>query len=133
MLGSNDEYTLYITSSWFAYLSEGREHPKHHHTNSIVSGVYYLSTTDGDSIEFHNYINAEAHNMTLSNIINEYNYPSCKVPVQDSALVIFPSTVPHSVLPVPSRCKSDLRVSLAFNTFIKGSVGDSTSANLLTI
>ena len=132
VLGSNDEYMLYITSSWFSYLQEGRSHPIHGHPNSIISGVYYVSANEDDYLSLYNQENRDGNNLSLSAITNEYNYSMCTVPVQNNTLIMFPATLPHSV-PSTTKNGNDLRISLAFNTFVKGKLGDDVYANQLII
>ena len=44
---------LYVTQSWVNYTKEGEYHHKHTHSNSIVSGVFYVDTVpDRDRINF---------------------------------------------------------------------------------
>ena len=132
VLGSNDEYSLYITTSWFTYLQEGKSHPRHTHTNSILSGVFYLAANEDDCVEFFHNDPNNGLNMKLTKVKNEFNYESCCIPVQSGALMLFPSTVGHGV-PYTTRKGKDMRISLAFNTFIKGTIGDNQFANLLNI
>jgi hypothetical protein len=49
-----DNITPYITQSWLNYTSTGEYHHKHCHTNSILSGVFYINADqEHDKIYFH--------------------------------------------------------------------------------
>ena len=52
---------------------------------------------------------------------NEYNSESWWFPVGTGELILFPSNLSHKVQPVEG---SDTRISLAFNTFPVGHIGD---------
>ena len=43
---------MYITQSWLNITKPGGFHHVHNHSNSILSGVFYISTQKGDSICF---------------------------------------------------------------------------------
>jgi|TARA_R110002110_G_C13291284_1_gene703477 uncharacterized protein (TIGR02466 family) len=110
---------LYVTQSWVNYTKEGEYHHKHTHSNSIVSGVFYVDTVpDRDRINFfkdgYSTIKPETKDW------NSYNSESWWYETKPGDLYLFPSSLPHSVFTVP---KGKTRISLSFNTFIKGSVG----------
>jgi|TARA_R110000803_G_C11822425_1_gene302152 uncharacterized protein (TIGR02466 family) len=110
---------LYVTQSWVNYTKEGEYHHKHTHSNSIVSGVFYVDTVpDRDRINFfkdgYSTIKPETKDW------NSYNSESWWYETKPGDLYLFPSSLPHSVFTVP---KGKTRISLSFNTFIRGSVG----------
>ena len=117
--------TPYITQSWISYTSGGQHHHKHVHGNSFISGVFYIQTNDHDSICFHNdtykTLNIPTENFNLFN--SEVMY----YPVRESMLLLFPSSTTHSVDTIGDDCID--RISLAFNTFVRGNIG---SKNRLT-
>lgn len=113
-----DDNEFYITQSWANITKPGGFHHPHEHQNSLISGVLYMSAEDGkDGILFTNekYNRIElAHKETT-----EYN--SAKfVHVKTGDLLLFPSELTHQVETTMSN--SD-RISLAFNTFVKGNLG----------
>jgi hypothetical protein len=59
-----------------------------------------------------------------------FNSKSWKIPVKENILLIFPSTLPHSV---PNVEHDNLRVSLSLNTFIKGELGAPNNLNHLVL
>ena len=114
--------SLYITQSWVNYTKDTEFHHLHIHANSLYSAVVYLKTAPGDCIEF--------FRMKKTDIVgqlelqrkeyNEYNCPSWKLPVQSGTVVIFPSSLSHGVPPVNHQ---EERISLSFNSFIRGDLG----------
>jgi uncharacterized protein (TIGR02466 family) len=114
----NDHVSLHITQSWCNKTYPGEMHHKHAHTNSIISGVYYVSANaDLDRIWFDKG-NVDSLQIEPVNF-NSYNATSWYFPVHSGQLVLFPSSLLHYVNVV----EKDVRVSLSFNTFVKGSIG----------
>lgn len=117
---------LRITQSWINYNGTGQYHHKHHHPNSIVSGVYYIQADEiSGKILFSNNNYRQILSFETEEF-NEFNTYSYHVPAKTNRLVLFPSYLTHEVeqlnVAIP-------RLSLAFNTFVTGMVGDD---NLLT-
>jgi uncharacterized protein (TIGR02466 family) len=114
---------LRITQSWLNYTKEGQHHHKHAHPNSLISGVLYLKAdATKDKIYFfkdgYERIKLETENWNL------FNSESWWVPVETNKLVLFPSNFTHMVQTVEAE---KTRVSLAFNTFPKGYIGNDDS------
>jgi uncharacterized protein (TIGR02466 family) len=117
----NKDIRLYITQSWLNYTSLNEYHSTHFHSNSIASGVYYFKVNqDVDKICF---FQQGLRHIPL-NIISEtntgFNSESWELDVENNMLVVFPSSLFHSV---EQKKDSGSRISLAFNTFIKGTLG----------
>ena len=115
---------LYITQSWCNYTKENQYHHKHRHPNSFISGVYYIDVNEQkDQITFFNDIykqlNIEASEYNL------YNSTSWFFNLKNNSLVLFPSNLEHMVESVTSKTE---RVSLSFNTFLKGYLGQDEEA-----
>ena len=111
---------LRITQSWTNYTKPGQYHHKHAHPNSLISGVFYVkSNKDTDRIFFFN-DGYEQIKLSVKDW-NIYNSESWWLPVGTGDLVIFPSSFTHMVQSVEGDAE---RVSLAFNTFPVGYVGD---------
>ena len=114
--------SLYITQSWINYTKDTEFHHPHIHANSLYSAVVYLKTVPGDCIEF--------FRMKKTDIVsqlelqrkdyNDYNCLSWKIPVQSGTVIIFPSSLSHGVPPVNHH---EERISLSFNSFIRGDLG----------
>ena len=114
-----DENEVYITQSWASISTPGQFHHGHVHQNSLISGVLYLSAEEGkDSIVFtsekkYQRIQLQAKEATA------YNSAQL-VHVKTGDLLIFPSELEHRVEPTTSN--SD-RISVSFNTFVRGNIG----------
>lgn len=117
----NPKVRPYITQSWINYTKPGEYHHRHAHPNSLVSGVLYLdSDKEKDKIMFYD---SEAYKRIKPDIAtwNLYNSESWWFPVGTGNLVMFPSELQHMV---EQKEGKNLRTSLAFNTFIRGDIGN---------
>lgn len=116
-----DKVKPYITQSWINYTKPGEYHHRHAHPNSLVSGVLYLDCDkEKDKIVFYN---SDAYKRIKPDIAtwNLYNSESWWFPVGTGDLVMFPSELQHMV---EQKQGKNLRTSLAFNTFIRGDIGN---------
>lgn len=111
---------LKITQSWLNWTKPNEYHHKHAHPNSLISGCYYVKANkETDKIFFHR---EEYRQIKFPPIEwNPYNSECWWYPVGSGDLVIFPSSLTHMVKPVEGE---DTRISLAFNTFPIGLIGD---------
>jgi len=123
---------LYITQSWLNYTEANQYHHKHEHPNSVVSGVLYFdSDIKNDKILFtsskgYQQIKPEIDNTKW----NLWNSGTWFFSVETGNLFMFPSSTTHQV---QIKKGNNTRISLAFNTFIKGDLGreiDLTSLKL---
>ncbi len=110
---------IYITQSWVNHTNAGENHHRHKHHNSLISGVFYLKADlNRDRLYFHqprkDWFRIEPTQY------NVYNSETWWLPVGQNDLFLFPSYLEHYVDVVPG---GETRISLAFNTFIKGSIG----------
>jgi hypothetical protein len=120
---------LYITQSWLNFTIKEQYHHRHNHPNSFYSAVLYLKVCDKDNITFYHPTYNNSYEI-YSNHYGLYNCSSWEIPVKDNVLLIFPSTLPHSV---PTLKHDNLRASLSFNTFLRGEFGDPLNANHLVL
>lgn len=116
-----------ITQSWLNYTQEGQYHHTHEHPNSFVSGcLYFDADKEHDKIFFHKkgyqQIKLPTENFQL------YNSDSWFFPVNTGDSVIFPSSLTHQV---ETKRGTNRRVSLAFNTFPVGYIGEEESLTAL--
>jgi len=120
ILSPSTNINFYITQSWLNYTGEGEWHHKHTHPNSILSGVFYFKA---DSfVDKINFFSGQQHKFIDFNVKkwNIYNSSSWWVETAAGDILIFPSDLCHSVDP---KLGKPVRVSLAFNTFAKGTFG----------
>jgi uncharacterized protein (TIGR02466 family) len=124
----NDTH-LKITQSWLNWTKPGQHHHKHAHPNSLISGCYYVNAhKDSDKIFFYR----EGYQQIKFPPAewNAYNSESWWYPVGTGELVLFPSSLTHMVQPVEGE---DTRISLAFNTFPIGVIGDENELTALQL
>jgi len=118
-----NEVSLRITQSWANYTKPGQFHHRHAHSNSFISGVFYIKANkETDSIKFFK----EGYQQVKLHVdkYNFYNSDTWWFPVGTGQLVLFPSSLTHMV---PVLQGEDQRVSMSFNTFPVGYVGDDDS------
>jgi len=110
----------FVTQSWLNWTKKGEFHHKHQHPNSFISGVLYISTDSlTDKITFYD---AGYKQLQLApETYDILNSTSWWFLVKTGSIVMFPSSLTHDVENVVA---DNLRVSLAFNSFIKGIFGE---------
>ena len=114
---------LYITQSWLNYTEADQYHHQHAHPNSVVSGVFYFdSDIEKDKILFTKGGYQQIRPQTDKEKFNLWNSETWFFPVETGQLIMFPSSTTHQV---ETKKGNNTRISLAFNTFYKGSVGSS--------
>lgn len=115
-----NEMHLRITQSWANYTKPGQFHHKHAHPNSFVSGVFYIQTqNDTDRIYFYH----DKYQMLKlpTEKWNVYNSESWWFEAIQGRLILFPSSLTHMVEAVKG---DNTRISMSFNTFPVGHIGD---------
>jgi uncharacterized protein (TIGR02466 family) len=124
-----DGCTPYITQSWLNYTEHKEYHHRHRHPNSIISGVLYINADyEKDRIRF---FDEEFSSLAVGiKQYNPYNSTSWWLEVKTKNLILFPSHLSHSVEMTESL---DTRISLAFNVFIQGALGNKTELTELII
>lgn len=128
--GSNAYITkLQITQSWINYTTKNEYHHTHNHPNSLVSGVFYFNADDKfDEIAF---FNPKYNQIELPIVkFTDFNINECSIRVKTGDLILFPSSLQHAV---PNKVGDNERISLAFNTFVKGKLGKEEHLNFLEI
>lgn len=120
--------SLYITQSWLNKTKKGEYHHAHTHGNSIISGSLYIQTVENDSLTYHRTTQPQINIDPTE--FNMFNSKTWWYAVKTGDISVFPSTVMHGVDEVQSE---GTRITLAFNTFIKGQLTDNGTLNELTI
>ena len=123
--------TFYITQSWANKNEKGAYNDAHFHPNSLISGAFFA---DGDECPIgftRPYINRLFANIELEfEKSNQFNTENFWIQNQKNHAVLFPSTAHHLVGPNPSDIP---RISLAFNTFVRGHLGSKLGLTELKI
>ncbi len=115
------DINFFICRSWIvkhAWADFGQEH---YHANSIFSGVLYLKVDDDSGqIVFHKQREfSKAFDFNIKDW-NKYNCLSWSILPKVGDLLIFPSTLNHSIT---TSLSPNLRYVLSFNYFFRGNVG----------
>ena len=129
ILNYSDNFQPYITLSWLNYTKKHQHHHTHVHENSILAGVFYVKANENhDSIKFYK----NDYQQIRPNIreYNIFNSTSWSIPAKQNKLVLFPPYLLHGV---DNREEDNIRISLAFNVFIRGLIGCETSITKLEL
>jgi uncharacterized protein (TIGR02466 family) len=121
----NTKQRLVITQCWANRNPKGSKHHEHVHPNSIVSGVMYFQINeklppiqfskdrqDGVKLDPEKY--------------NHINSESFMLPCKSGELILFPSSLKHSV---PINQGEEDRISISFNTFCIDAIRIRTRTN----
>jgi uncharacterized protein (TIGR02466 family) len=120
VISPSNNVTPYITQSWLNYTETNQYHHKHTHPNSLVSGVFYINChEEHDKIKFFN-DNYKTIKLEVKDW-NLWNSESWWFSVKTGEVILFPSSLTHMV---ETKEGDNTRISLAFNVFIKGTVGN---------
>jgi uncharacterized protein (TIGR02466 family) len=129
VLSTTDVVAPYITQSWLNYTETNQYHHKHEHPNSLVSGVFYVNCHEEfDKIKFfrsgYQTIKPETKDWNL------YNSETWWFTVKTGDIILFPSSLTHMV---ETKEGDNTRISLAFNVFIKGTIGNNKNLTELIL
>ncbi len=129
VMSSTDAITPYITQSWLNYTETNQYHHKHQHSNSLVSGVFYINCDDKfDKIKFFN-----DKYSTIKPEVKDWNIWNSETwwfSVKTGDIILFPSSLTHMV---ETKEGTNTRISLAFNVFIKGTMGNNKNLTELIL
>ena len=127
---SSNSIIPHITQSWINYTKENQFHPKHNHSNSLVSGIFYVSADKKvDSITFSKVYQDDRIRLNIAKY-NIFNASSCTFPVETGDILLFKSSLPHAV---DIKKGTNIRISLSFNVFLKGTIGNKEELTELVI
>lgn len=124
-LKTTKNVSFYLTNSWIIQHYPNDHSQSHFHTNSLLSGVYYLDVpknsgnimflrTEQTQFVFPSSFNINFDEETHQNC---YEYP---IDTTNGKILIFPSHINHTVM---RNKTNEKRYSLAFNVYAKGKVG----------
>ena len=111
---------LYITQSWMNKTRPGEAHHDHKHPNSVVSGTLYIDVNSVDEITFNKPGQSNSAWLFDPNKWNMWNSEVWGLPVTNGQLLLWRSYLPHAVPPTKG---PNIRYSLSFNSFVRGSIG----------
>ena len=125
----NSKQRLVITQCWANRNPKGSKHHEHVHPNSIISGVMYFQINEKlPPIQFAK-TNQDA--IKLDPIkYNHVNSESFMLPCKPGELILFPSSLKHSV---PINQGDEDRISMSFNTFSIDALGSEQALTHLDI
>jgi len=122
---------LVHVQSWINMHDPGDHAPKHHHINSCYSGVYYIQTPyNSGGIVFTKSPSHMEQIFAHPSEGNLWNSSEWEFPTKAGDLILFPSYLTHSV---PKNESNEKRISVAFNYFLEGTLGDHTGQVTLRI
>ena len=127
IMASTDK--LVITQSWLNKSKKGESHHEHVHPNSMVSGVWYPQIHEQlPPIQFRS---RNQRDISLSTEkYNTFNSATFMLPMKRGELILFSSNLTHSV---PVNNSEEERISLSFNSWPKGNMGDERSLTYLPL
>ena len=127
IMASTDK--LVITQSWLNKNKKGESHHEHVHPNSMVSGVWYPQIHEQlPPIQFRHRNQRDISLQTEK--YNTFNSATFMLPMKRGELILFPSNLTHSV---PVNNSEEERISLSFNSWPKGNMGDERSLTYLPL
>jgi uncharacterized protein (TIGR02466 family) len=124
---------IYVTQSWSLTNNSNVGMHGHSHSNSILSGsLYYCELpTPPAGMVFTRHVSYQQIDLppdpTKRNI---YNTPINRIIPKQNDIILFSSRLTHMVEPNPS---SQPRHAIAFNTFVKGKLGDYRDVSELSL
>jgi len=127
IMASTDK--LVITQSWLNKNKQGESHHEHVHPNSMISGVWYPQIHEQlPPIQFRSRSQRDVSLQTEK--YNTFNSATFMLPMKRGELILFPSNLTHSV---PVNQSDEERISLSFNSWPKGNMGDIKSLTYLPL
>ena len=115
-----NDVKLKLTQSWLNFTQGDRYHESHKHYNSFMSGVIYINAfKDKDSIIFKK-PDTDFNWQIQSKHSSIYHCSHSHHSVGIGDIFIFPSNLYHGT---PKTNNHHLRISLAFNSFLSGTIG----------
>ena len=98
----------------------------------MISGVFYISTEEDDKITFTDPNGKVGEQIKFEpKEYNIWNATNWFFPVNNNELILFPSWLVHKVDPNEKATKD--RISISFNTFVRGTLGSRGSLSELIL
>lgn len=129
IFNTSNAVELALTQSWLTLSRRGESHHTHTHPNSVASGVLYINLAENDGINFYRNDDLLWHDLVPAQE-NYFNARRYFIDTKIGDLLIFPSNTRHGV----NKVRDDTeRVSLSFNTFFSGEIGNPEFSTALKI
>jgi len=126
---SSNSIIPYITQSWLNYTETSQFHHRHTHSNSYISGVFYINADEKiDKVMF--FKDAYVAVKLEVTQYNMFNSRSWWYAVKTGDILLFPSFLEHGV---ENKKGNNKRISLGFNVFLKGRIGSLAKLTELTL
>ena len=127
-LSYQDDVEFYINNSWATIHNKNDYASQHDHTNSLISGTFYINIPEDDQSVFSLHSNNSSVFPRAFNLnekeFNLYNAQQYSIKPSTGTTILFPSHVVHST---SAQTSEENRYCLAFNTFIRGTLADKFS------
>ena len=105
-------YPLRIADCWFNVYGPKDGQEEHLHPNNLISGSYYVKAAEGSAgLMFHSPMDGQMLLPPLATY-NDFNVQMAEMPVTEGMMVLFRSSLKHSVR--PSQIAEE-RISISFN------------------
>ena len=127
----DENLSFKITQSWVNLTKPGGlGHHQHTHSNSLISGVFYVSTNDIDSIVFANdYLTFQTIRVNVKKY-NAFNSLTWDFEVNTGDLIIFPAWMYHFTR---ENVTDKDRIVIGANYFIDGVIGSTKGVDKIGI
>ena len=129
ILKVNKNVEIYMTNSWVNYNDKNTTHIRHNHANSFISGVFYIDGADIFKTTFFRQTNLLEWDLNYTER-NVFNTDQINVESEKNQMVLFPSSMYHEA---PTNVNDETRITLSFNTFIRGELGGDRQCTKLHI
>ncbi len=124
---------LYVTQSWSLTNTNNMGMHAHSHSNSVLSGsLYYceLPSPPSNMVFTRHEVYQQIDLPPDPGKRNIYNTPIVRITPRQNDVILFSSRLTHLVEPNPS---SEPRHAIAFNTFVKGRLGEYRAVSELAL
>ena len=132
VISPREELDFYITQSWLNITKPGEYHRIHSHSNSIISGAFYIQTDVDQKLSFYDQNRKFKQTIKINpKKATIWNSDLWEFRVTNNQLLLFPAWIDHGV-EVNEKQTKDV-ISLSFNTFVKGTIGDELEYSTLVL
>ena len=132
IINPKEKLDFYITQSWLTHIKPREGFQRHFHSNSIISGAFYISVGEDDKIRFFDSMAYQKGKYKFETLeYNLWNSTNWSFDANNNMLMLFPSWLEHDVK-LNENTTTD-RISIAFNVFARGIFGVSDATDVLIL